>query len=186
MPKFHPSLKVFGLMSMIAVVSVLVATGPSWSQPGASELASPAEREPAPPADQQYVGVKQCAACHFEQFMKWKATKHAKNFDLLPAQYQTDAKCLECHTTGFGTPTGFKTAAASADLKGTTCEACHGPGSKHAEIAKQFANQKLSPEQEKTVRDSIWKVMPNNVCIACHKVQGHHESATPAALRKSQ
>ena len=64
--------------------------------------------------------------------MKWKATKHATTFDLLPAQYQADAKCLTCHTTGFGKATGFKTAAASADLKGTTCEACHGPGSKHA------------------------------------------------------
>jgi hypothetical protein len=157
---------------------------PAWSQPGASQLAAPVEQEPAPPADQQYTGVKQCASCHFEQFMKWKSTKHATTFDLLPAKYQTDAKCLECHATGFGTPTGFKTAAASADLKGTTCEACHGPGSKHGEIAKQFANQKLTPEQEKAVRDSIWKVTPRNVCISCHTVQGHHESPTPPELRK--
>jgi hypothetical protein len=142
--------------------------------------------EPAPPADQQYTGVKQCAACHFDQFMKWKSTKHAKNFDLLPAKYQADAKCLPCHTTGFGAPTGFKTAAASADLKGTTCEACHGPGSKHGEIAKQFADKKLTPEQEKAVRDSIWKNQPKNACVACHVVQGHHDSPTPPELRKTK
>ena len=171
--------RVLGLLSVFGVAYVLMAAGPAWSQPK-----STAPAEPAPPADQQYTGSKQCAACHFDQFMKWKVTKHATTFDLLPAQYQADATCLACHTTGFGRASGFKTAAASPDLKGTTCEACHGPGSKHAEIAKQFANQKLSAEQEKTVRDSIWKVSPNNVCVSCHVVQGHHESPTPAALRK--
>lgn len=173
-----------GLISAIVVGYALVDRGPAWSQPVAAEAA--AEEEPAPPADQQYTGTKQCAACHFDQFMKWKTIKHAKTFDLLPAKYQADVKCLPCHTTGFGQPTGFKTAAASADLKGTTCEACHGPGSKHGEIAKQFANQKLTPEQEKTVRDSIWKVLPKNVCVACHVVQGHHDSPTPAELRKAK
>ena len=173
--------KCLGRLTALSVVCVLAAAGPACSQP---ESTTPAE--PAPPADQQYIGTKQCAACHFDQFMKWKTTKHATTFDLLPAQYKTDAKCLPCHTTGFGRPSGFTTAAASADLKGTTCEACHGPGSKHAEIAKQFANQKLTPEQETTVRDSIWKINPHNTCISCHVVQGHHENPTPAALRKSK
>lgn len=183
MSKSRSLLMILGLPALTIVGSAFVAR-PAWSQPGAAQVAAPVEQEPAPPADQQYTGVKQCASCHFDQFMKWKSTKHATNFDLLPAKYQTDAKCLECHTTGFGAPTGFTTAAASADLKGTTCEACHGPGSKHAEIAKQFANQKLTPEQEKSVRDSIWKVLPRNVCVACHVVQGHHDNPTPAELRK--
>lgn len=169
------------LSTAFGAVYVLATVAPAFSQPQSTVAV-----EPAPPADQHYIGTKQCAACHFDQFMKWKATKHATTFDLLPAQYQADAKCLACHTTGFGKPSGFTTAAASPDLKGTSCEACHGPGSKHGEIAKQFANQKLTPEQEKTVRDSIWKVQPQNVCISCHVVQGHHENPTPAALRKSK
>ena len=172
-------LMILGLLAVIVMGNAIVAT-PAWSQPAAPS----ASEEPAPPADQQYMGIKQCAACHFDQFMKWKTSKHATTFELLPAQYQADKTCLPCHTTGFGAATGFQTAAASADLKGTSCEACHGPGSKHGEIAKQFANQKLTPEQEKTVRDSIWKVQPHNVCISCHTVQGHHDSATPAELRK--
>jgi hypothetical protein len=184
MYKFHSLPRTVGFLSVIVVACVLMQAGPSWSQPGAAQLAAAVEPEPAPPADQQYTGVKACAACHFEQFMSWKSSKHAKVFDLLPAEYQADKACLPCHTTGFGAATGFTTAAASADLKGATCEVCHGPGSKHAEIAKQFANQKLSPEQEKAVRDSIWFVLPKNVCIECHKVQGHHKSATPEALRK--
>jgi len=56
------------------------------------------------------------------------------------------------------------------------CEACHGPGSKHEEIAKPFTNvKKLSPEQEKLVRDSIWKIQPGNICSRCHISQGHKE-----------
>ena len=171
---------VIGLLSTLGVAYVLLAASPAWSQP----IPTAAAQEPAPPADQQYIGAKQCAACHFDQFMKWKTTKHAKSFDSLPAQYQADAKCLPCHTTGFGRASGFKTAAASPDLKGTSCEACHGPGSKHGEIAKQFANMKLTPEQEKTVRDSIWRILPNNACISCHVLQGHHENPTPPELRK--
>jgi len=139
--------------------------------------------EPTPPAGQEYIGVKQCSSCHFDQFVKWRMTKHAKSFDLLPAKYQADANCLKCHTTGFGEPTGYKTVADN-DLKGTSCEQCHGPGSKHAEISKPFANQKPTPEQEKLARDSIWKMLPQNVCVSCHTVQGHHDSLTPAELRK--
>lgn len=178
----HSLLRICGLLSVFGLAYALVAVGSAWAQPEAANAGG--QMEPAPPADQQYIGAKQCAACHFDQFMKWKVTKHATSFNLLPAQYQADTTCLQCHTTGFGAATGFKTAAASADLKGTTCEACHGPGSKHAEMAKQFANQKLSAEQEKTVRDSIWKIRPGNVCISCHVVQGHHENPTPVALRK--
>lgn len=185
MARSRSLLRIIALLSVIAVAYVLITTDPTWSQSGEAQPATPADQEPAPPADQQYIGVKQCASCHFDQFMKWKTTKHATTFELLPAQYQSDATCLKCHTTGFGEPSGFKTAAESADLKGTSCESCHGPGSKHAEISKQFANQKLSAEQEKAVRDSIWLVSPGNACIACHKVQGHHDSSTPPELRKS-
>ena len=148
----------------------------------AEEAAAP---ETPPPAGQEYTGTKRCASCHFDQFMRWKKTPHSKAFDDLTAKYQADAKCLKCHTTGYGEATGFKDAASGAALAGVTCEVCHGPGSKHEEVSKPFAQVKnLTPEQEKAVRDSIWKVKPQNVCIECHKVQGHKDSETPAELRK--
>ena len=96
--------------------------------------------------DQTYIGTQKCAACHFEQFTAWKQTKHAKAFEILPAKYRNDAECLKCHSTGFGEPTGFKDAT-STSLAGTTCEACHGPGSKHAEVTKQFAKKKKLSEE---------------------------------------
>lgn len=140
-----------------------------------------------PPADQEYTGVKRCASCHFEQFMAWRTTQHSKAFELLPPQYQKDEKCLKCHTTGYGEPSGFKDFATTPALAGVTCESCHGPGSKHEEICQPFAKIKeLTPEQEAKLRGSIWLMLPQNVCVECHKTKGHHPSETPPALRKKK
>jgi hypothetical protein len=163
---------------MIVVMTVGLVFGGTASVWGQAE-----KPEPTPPADQEYIGVKKCSACHFDQFVKWKKTKHSTSFNLLPPKYQADAKCVKCHTTGFGEPTGYKTVADN-DLKNTSCETCHGPGSKHAEVSKPFAGKKPTPEQEKLARDSIWMMLPKNVCVSCHMVQGHHDSLTPAELRK--
>jgi hypothetical protein len=140
------------------------------SQPPAEPLT-----EVHPPADQTYVGTKACTACHLKQYMAWKKTKHATDsFEKLPAKYKTDASCLICHSTGFGTATGFKDEASTPTLAGTTCEACHGPGSKHVETAKPFIAMKtLTPEQTASVRGTIYKVLPQNVCMRCHATQVH-------------
>lgn len=172
------SLRLVGFTAVVGTGIALMLTSRAWTQGDKAPAA-----EPAPPADQEFIGAKKCASCHFDQYLQWRQTKHAKTFEVLPAKYQTDEKCLKCHTTGFGHPTGYKSSA-DADLKGTTCEACHGPGSKHAEVTKAFANQKLNPQQEKVARDSIWLTLPNNACIECHVVQGHHDNPTPPELRK--
>ena len=132
--------------------------------------------KPAPPTGQSYTGVKRCSSCHFKQYMTWKKTKHAKEaWESVTAKYRTSAECLPCHTTGYGQPTGFKDEASSPNLTGTTCEACHGPGSKHEEVCQQYVNKKLTPDEEKIARDSIYRVRPGNVCASCHVVQGHKE-----------
>jgi hypothetical protein len=167
---------------VVALISTLVATRPARVR--AAELEGTQEaQEPAPPTGQTYTGSKRCASCHFQQYLAWKKTKHSKTFDLLPAQYAKDPKCLKCHTTGYGEPTGYKDAS-DTSLEGTTCEACHGPGSAHEEVCQEFKNQKLNAEQEKVARDSIWLMLPKNVCVECHVVQAHGESQTPPELRK--
>ncbi len=129
--------------------------------------------EPAPPSDQTFIGTKQCASCHFDQFVIWKKDKHTKAFEDLPTKYRTNADCLKCHTTGYGEPTGYKSAA-DTHLAAISCEQCHGPGSKHAQIAKPFANvAKLSPEQSTKLRDSIWLMKPENICVTCHSSKAH-------------
>jgi hypothetical protein len=126
-----------------------------------------------PPEGQTYVGTKECAACHFEQFMAWRNTPHAKAYDILPEKYRTDASCLKCHTTGHGTPTGFKSLKETPNLVGNSCENCHGPGSEHSKVAKSFGQQKLNEQQQKYVRSTIYLMQPKNVCAECHLASKH-------------
>jgi len=106
--------------------------------------------------------------------MVWRKTAHAtKAFKDLPAKYKKDASCLKCHSTGFGQATGYKSVRSTPNLAGTTCEACHGPGSKHAVIAEKYGKKKLSADEEKLVRGSIYRVRPDNACIQCHRTKAH-------------
>jgi len=132
-----------------------------------------------PPADQTYVGYKACMACHLKETQAWKKTKHFTDaFAKVPAKYQADPNCLICHATGYGAATGFKDAASSDALAGTTCEACHGPASAHVAAAKPFISKKPTADEQEKIKGTIYKVMPNNVCIRCHADQGH--TAHPA------
>jgi hypothetical protein len=126
-----------------------------------------------PPAGQTFVGTKECAACHFEQFMQWRGTPHAKAFEVLPEKYRTDGTCLKCHTTGHGEATGFKSMQETPNLAGNSCENCHGPGSKHAEVAKSFGQKKLSEQEQAYVRSTIHRMQPKNVCVECHLAAKH-------------
>jgi hypothetical protein len=158
----------------LAVVGIFFIGSVVNSQPPEPKGAA---AEPAPPAGQTYIGVKRCSSCHFKQYMTWKKTKHAKEaWESVPAKYRAAAECLACHTTGYGESTGFKDEASSVPaLSGTTCEACHGPGSEHEKVCKQYLNKKLTAEEEKIARDSIYKILPRNVCASCHASKGHME-----------
>lgn len=164
----------FGGILLIGGLAVLICllANPETATMQAQDPAAENGPEPAPPAGQTYIGSKNCSSCHFEQFLVWRQDKHSKAFDNLPAKYKTDASCLKCHTTGFGEPTGFKTAA-DTHLASISCEVCHGPGSQHQEICKAFGKAKPTAAQEKMARDSIYKVKPQNICIQCHTSKGH-------------
>jgi hypothetical protein len=162
-----------GLATVLAFTAFGIFAQGARSQPPA-EPAGPAV---SPPADQTYAGTKACSACHFKQYMAWKKTKHnTEAFAKLPAKYKTDEKCLICHSTGFSTASGFKDEASTPNLAGTTCEACHGPGSAHVAAAKPFANKKtLTAEETTMLRGTIYKVLPQNVCVRCHASQVHKD-----------
>ncbi len=158
---------------MLSTCCLLVAATISTGQQDAAKTSH--VPEPAAPENQEYIGVTKCSACHFDQFQDWRKqqVKHAKAFDNVPAAYKNDATCLKCHTTGHGSPSGFKTAA-DRQLAGITCESCHGPGSTHAELSKPFAKKKdLAPEEAKIARDSIYRMLPENVCVTCHSARAH-------------
>jgi peroxiredoxin len=92
-------------------------------------------RKPLLPTGAAYVGSESCAGCHAAEFATWSKSLHARSVESLAQKgSDTDASCLECHTTAFGRKGGFpKTGRASehTDLARVGCESCHGPGGDH-------------------------------------------------------
>ena len=88
--------------------------------------------------DHAYVGAAKCKMCHKLQYTSWEGLAHAKAFDQLKGDEQSNAECLKCHATG-----------ASAEMPGVQCEACHGYGTQHA-------------------RDGSMRPVPESVCLKCH------------------
>ena len=86
-----------------------------------------------------YVGAAACGKCHEEQFNNYmRYSKKSKSFESIRKMKKglTDSEviqCYECHTTGYGESTGFKSESETPDLKNAGCEVCHGPGGRHAE-----------------------------------------------------
>lgn len=103
-----------------------------------------------------YIGADGCKKCHFKQHSSWKKTVMASSFDKLKPDvaaeakkkakldekkdYTKDAKCLPCHTTGYGKEGGYpevvegkawteEETKRAAAMQNVQCEACHGPGS---------------------------------------------------------
>jgi hypothetical protein len=112
------------------------------------------------PADATYIGTDKCKACHLKQYKTWGMEKHAKNFAVLLEPERKDPECLKCHSTGYGKPTGFTSIDETPALANTGCEACHGPGSAHAEAAKNAPES--GPWDMKTDR------IIASACVGCH------------------
>jgi cytochrome c554/c'-like protein len=158
-------------------------------------------------AKPEYVGDKACQKCHFKpQHASWKKTgmanalkalqptteadnkalfdkKKAANLD--PAKdYTTDAKCLQCHTTGYGEAGGYpadpkkdEAAGKLATLMGkVSCEACHGAGSLYVKYKEEIVSKNNAEKKEtKFAWEDLAKqglVKPDaNLCAKCHNDQ---------------
>jgi hypothetical protein len=163
----------FGMSAWLVVLTLAVLVGLMLLL--TREPTTAQQPLPTPPEGQTYVGTRDCSSCHLDQFMDWRTTQHSKAFDTLPAKYRADANCLKCHTTGHGAASGFASVAATPNLVGIACEACHGPGSKHVEAAKSFGQAQLTAEQEAFVRSTIHRMLPKNVCVDCHVTRAHQK-----------
>jgi hypothetical protein len=173
------SLLVSGLVAVCAVVAV------SIGRDAPSALAEDAGGKPA------FVGANDCKKCHLKSFKSWSATPMAKSFEALkPGQaaekktaakldpatdFTKDAKCLKCHTTGYGTESGYPaleagkepSAAEAERMKvnaGVNCEACHGPGSLYIPYKK--ANE--SYKREEIVKLGAVSPPTAETCAPCH------------------
>ena len=91
-------------------------------------------------ADQpNYVGSDGCKECHADEYRTFKQfNKKAHSFQSITRlrKFLEEAdvrKCFECHTTGYGKESGFRSQQETPQLQDAGCEVCHGPGSIHAE-----------------------------------------------------
>jgi len=129
------------------------------------------------PKDAKYIGSKKCRSCHTKQHKTWRKSKHYKTFEQLKGDEVKDAKCLKCHTTGYGKPSGFTSIDDTPDLASTGCEACHGPGSAHAEAAKD------APEEGKW-QDPNYPMVVATSCVGCHNPHYSHEKPKEGSTEK--
>jgi mono/diheme cytochrome c family protein len=154
-------------------------------------------------AKPEFIGSKKCKKCHIKSHKSWAKTAHGKAFEtLLPGKkadikkkhgldpakdYTKDAKCVQCHTVGFGQkggyaildPSKFKDAAAHKkaakkmkDLEGVGCESCHGAGKDYTEFFNDLMKANRGDEK-KTYKQAeviaLGLVVPTEkTCITCH------------------
>jgi peroxiredoxin/nitrate/TMAO reductase-like tetraheme cytochrome c subunit len=118
------------------------------------------------PTRAAYVGSEACKSCHAAEFEVWAASPHQRAATSLVAKgKQSDAACLRCHTTGFGSPGGFPrdvAAPAHPDLGRVGCESCHGPGGDHVKEGAQRIGTILS------LGDKCDSCVILQICGSCH------------------
>ena len=114
----------------------------------------------AAPRNAIYLGMRKCKPCHYKHYRRWKKMKHAQAFENLEEKDRTNPECVRCHVTAFGMPSGYIDEEKTPHLTGVQCEACHGPGSAHAEAI----DKDLPIEDVKELIDLV----PQNTCAKCH------------------
>lgn len=150
----------------------------------------------------KYVGSKKCKKCHIKQHKSWAKTKMGKAFDTLKPgvaaeiktksgldpnkDYTQDAKCLECHTVGFGKPGGYtipdpnnkKAVRKAKALRGVGCEMCHGPGSGYIKLHEEILKSGRKYTQAEMLAAGL-KLPDEASCMKCHDGRGPTTPAEP-------
>lgn len=79
-----------------------------------------------------YVGSRECRKCHPDSYQVWKGTAHSHALlTLIQKDENETLDCLQCHVAGLLEPSGYDPFSSRDEVSAVTCEACHGPGSKH-------------------------------------------------------
>ena len=141
----------------------------------------------------QYVGAAVCLSCHSQDAgVPWIGTAHARSHLVLGTGYeemvldnqhrmvdvghgrviaeaaerlQAETDCLSCHATAAGVPESQR-ADSFFVADGVQCEACHGPGGKHAAVHNDgTADASVS---ESTMAATL------GACQRCHRLKPSH------------
>lgn len=108
----------------------------------------------SPANKKMYVGEKKCKKCHQRDgiYQSWSISAHAKAWESLNEEQQTDQECISCHSTGEDI--------LGQTLRGVQCEACHGPGKEHKKLS-------LAPSKEGAQRTEA-TFIGEDTCLKCH------------------
>jgi Cytochrome c554 and c-prime len=146
-----------------------VAGGADLTEPGKMFKADRKKVPAKAVTGADYVGDGRCRGCHIDLHQSWQETRHARALEYLAAAPDTaiakmarvlkvklkgraelNDACVVCHVTGFRLAGGYPAAdsARTAVVASVSCEACHGPGSRHVTapiaIKKQFINRNVT------------------------------------------
>lgn len=121
-----------------------------------------------------FIGAESCKSCHAAAYNVWKAAIVSKKMKstsgqlelrqvghskawatLLDVHKDQDRSCIGCHSIGFMQPGGYCKTNDVGMFKNVQCEACHGPGSLHAQTGK---------------KEHIRGKVTEQVCRECHHV----------------
>lgn len=102
---------------------------------------------------------------------EWRALTLAESWD--DAAFDWETNCVACHTTGFNAER------VRWEEDGVQCEACHGPGSEHEEVASD-AGRNPNDEELAEIRAVINPATDSQVCGQCHS-RGTAASGQPFA-----
>jgi formate-dependent nitrite reductase cytochrome c552 subunit len=178
------------------MVAVLVLCGIGlWVQGGAlpasAMAASDGAQQTESESEYKYVGTKKCKSCHLDVHKSWAKTSMGTAFETLKPghakeakdtfgfdaakDYTADAKCLPCHTTGYGKPGGYVIPAADDKraarkmkyFQGVGCESCHGPGSGYVEIFTEIDKAQRKYTLEELYSAGLHKA-EKAMCLTCH------------------
>jgi hypothetical protein len=140
---------------MVLLTGVLFVTAFAARHPASVTLSA---TSPQTMAD--YVGADACKDCHAAIFTAWARTKHARALGKLQPADRAGGKCIGCHVTGPADV--IATEGDKPTHPNVQCEACHGPGRRHAEAAIGGVSEVRTTKVEETS------------CTRCHNETSPH------------
>ena len=179
-------------MKLLAAMVLGVGWAAAWSACNESSAVVPAPAVPfhAQQGEIKFEGAKTCQKCHYQEYSTWEKTAMAKAFTTLKPKekveikkqkgmdpekdYTKDAKCVECHVTGYGKPGGYPAIVEgkewtaeekerAARMEGVGCESCHGPGEKASVYKKDNKDYKWADLAKLGAVHSDMRT-----CVPCH------------------
>jgi hypothetical protein len=179
-----------------ATCHVCPAGGADLSDAGKAFKADSTKVPAASVEGSDFVSNKKCKACHLNEYKSWQETPHAKSLEVLksgdPKKIEEMAAragvkltgpasenevCLSCHVTGWKLAGGYPAADTlkNAALSFVTCEACHGPGSKHVAAEKPLKKGLINGHpSEAMCRQCHTPAMSPNFNFTEYKAKGLH------------